>query len=115
MNVNHSEELGNPIPKIQTAKHSGRLQFSDHALSRMIERGISVQRVEEALDCSSVDIIENYYPSSGRTTTACLILGVDGSGTYLHVVVAYPIVEVFTSYEPLPPYWSTPRIRGGRL
>jgi len=49
------EPLSNPIPVIQNAKHSGELLFCEHALQRMLEREISVDQIEQALDCSGVE------------------------------------------------------------
>ena len=106
------DNLANSIPLIQRAKHGGNLQFSSHALLRMFEKSISVERIEQALDCPPVEIIEN-YPQIGREQPECLILGLDSQGRYIHVLVAYPLVEVVTTYEPTPPKWKTPRQRGG--
>ncbi len=105
------DTLSNPIPVIQKAKHSGELLFSYHALRKMIQRQISVDQIEQALDCSGVDIIEN-YPQIGRPSSECLILGIDRGGKCLHMVVAYPTAEVITAYEPASPKWMTPRQRG---
>lgn len=106
------DDINNVIPRIQTAKHSGRLQFSYHAIKRMIERDIKVRRVEEALNCSEAEILEDYDLSTGRTSPACLILGKDSSGTFIHTVVAHQMIEVITAYEPTLPMWKTPRERG---
>ena len=103
--------LSNPIPVIQNAKHSGELLFSYHSLRKMIQRQISVDQIEQALDCSGVEIIEN-YPQIGRPSSECLILGVDRGGKSLHIVVAYPMAEVITTYEPTLPKWITARQRG---
>lgn len=106
-------QLDNPIPAIQNAKHDGRLFFTGHALRRMFERYIKVEHVEEALNCSNVELLEN-YPQTGRPQPECLILGIDGHRRSLHVVVAYPVIEVITTYEPAPPKWNNPRQRGER-
>lgn len=105
------ENLTNSIPLIQRAKHGGQLHFSNHALLRMFEKSIRVEHIEQVLDCPSVEIIEN-YPHTGREQPECLILGADGDGRFIHVIVAYPIVEVVTTYQPSLPKWKTPRQRG---
>ena len=105
--------LENPIPGIQNAKHNGVLLFSSHALTRMMERSIRVDQIEQALNCSEVEIIEN-YPQIGRPSPDCLILGKDYGGLYMHMVVTYPVTEVINAYEPTPPKWITPRKRGER-
>lgn len=106
------DSLANPIPNIQDAKHRDELYFCHHALEKMFERGITLQRVEQALDCVGVEVLES-YPPVGLPSSHCLIIGKDGDGKYLHVVVAYPVrVEITTVYEPLQPKWITPRRRG---
>lgn len=104
-------DLANSIPLIQRAKHGGNLRFGTHALLRMFERRVSVERIEQVLDCASVEVLEN-YPKIGLEQSKCLILGVDDQGIQMHVSVTYPHVEVITMYEPTPPYWITPRQRG---
>ena len=105
------DTLSNPIPVIQNAKHSGELLFCAHALQKMMQREISVDQIEQVLDCSGVEILE-VYPQIGRPSSECLILGVDRGGKSLHIVVAYPMAEVITTYEPTSPKWMTPRQRG---
>jgi len=103
--------LSKPIPTIQGAKHGGALFISSHALQRMMERRITVDQLEQALDCSEVEVLEN-YPQVGRPSSACLILGMYGNGDCVHVVVSYPTVEIITVYPPTPPKWVNPRQRG---
>jgi hypothetical protein len=104
-------DLGNPISAIQRAKHAGKLSFSNHALERMLERYIRVEQIEQALNCSSVQIVENYV-TTGRQESSCLILGLDDTGVNIHILVAYPSIEVITTYEPTLPRWITPKQRG---
>jgi len=107
------ETLVNPIPAIQNAKHNGELLFHSYALRRIIERRLELVHIQQALNCSEAEILEN-YPQVGRPSPECLILGKDGTGRALHVLVAYPQVEVITAYEPTPPKWINPRERGKR-
>ena len=98
---------------IQNYKHNGTLLYHDYALKRMIKRGLGVDDVQQALDCPEVEILEN-YPQVGRPSPECLILGVDDSGRALHILVAYPLAEIITTYEPTAPKWINPRERGER-
>jgi len=107
------EAFANPIPEIQNAKHSGRLLYHNYALRRMIERRLELVRIQQALNCPEAEILEN-YPQVGRPSPECLILGMDGTGRALHILVAYPLAEVITVYEPTAPKWISPRERGKR-
>jgi len=107
------ETLDNPIPVIQNAKHNGRLLYHDYALRRMIERHLESVHIQQALNCSEAEILEN-YPQVGRPSPECLILGIDEAGKTIHILVAYPLAEVITAYEPTLPKWINPRERGKR-
>ena len=107
------ETFANPIPGIQNAKHNGRLLYHSHALRRIIERRLELVHIQQALNCSEAEILEN-YPQVGHPSPECLILGIDGTGRALHILVAYPLTEVVTAYEPTPPKWINPRERGKR-
>ena len=101
-----------PIHLIQNAKHQNALGYIDYALKKMIEREITSDQVEEALNSNSAEILRN-YPQAGRPSPECLILGWHDSGRRpLHVLVAYPEPYVVTAYEPTLPKWRTPRERG---
>jgi hypothetical protein len=107
------ESFTNPIPDIQDAKHKDELLYNSYALRRMLQRDLSVDCVKEALDCPSVEILEN-YPKIGRPSPECLMLGVDDTGKAVHILVAYPVAEVITAYEPTLPRWVNPRERAKR-
>lgn len=107
------EGLGNPIPGIQEAKHNGTLIYNPHGLRRMLERNLTMDCVLQALDCPRVEILEN-NSKIGRQSPDCLLLGTDGTGRVLHVLVAYPQAEVITVYEPTLPKWINPRERAKR-
>lgn len=104
------DTLENPIQAIQHTKHSIGLLYNDHALLRMIQRNITTKQIEQALDCQEAEVLRN-YPRTGRQCPECLILGKEESGKYLHILTAYPVVEVITAYEPIPPKWINPRQR----
>ena len=105
------ESLDNPIPSIQQAKHDIGLLYHSHALLRMIQRSITAEQIEQALDCPNAEVLRN-YPRTGRPCPECVILGEDRTGRNLHILTTYPIVEVITAYEPIPPKWVSPRERG---
>jgi len=107
------EAFANPLPEIQYAKHNGELLYNSYALKRMLERHLTLEQIEQALNFSEAEILEN-YPQIGRPSPECLILGVDGVGKSIHVLVAYPVAEVITAYEPTPPKFTHPRERGER-
>ncbi len=107
------ETFANPIPGILNAKHNGRLLYHSYALKRIIERGLELVHIQQALNCSEVEILEN-YPQVGRPSPECLILGMDETGKAIHILVAYPLAEVITTYEPTLPKWINPRERGER-
>ena len=77
----------------------GKVRWRQHALTRMMERNISRQDVQDVIEHG--EIIENYpdtkpYPS-------CLVFGTI-TGKTLHVVVAFDensgITYIITAYEP---------------
>lgn len=105
------EAFDNPIPAIQNAKHNGELLYNSHALRRMLERHLKLEHIQQVLNCSKAEIIEN-YPQIGRPSPECLILGIDENGRALHVLIAYPQFEVITAYEPTLPKWINLRERG---
>lgn len=104
------EPLKNPLPNIEDAKHDGKLQYCGYALRRMIERGFRTEQIETALNWADVEVLEN-YPQAGRPSPECLILGRDGTGKFIHILVAYPVAEVITVYEPTLPKWKNHRER----
>ncbi len=105
------ESFANPLPEIQNAKHNGELLYHSYALKRMLERHLTLEQIKQALDSSEAEILEN-YPQIGRASPECLILGVDEAGKAIHILVAYPLAEVITTYEPTPPKWISLRERG---
>ena len=107
------ETFANPLPEIQYAKHNGELLYNSYALKRILERHLTLEQIEQALDFSGAEVLEN-YPQVGRLSPECLILGVDGVGKSIHILVAYPLAEVITAYEPTLPKFINPRERGER-
>lgn len=83
---------------------TGRLRWTQHIMTRLIQRNISIKDVVYAL--SAGEIIEEYptdypYPS-------CLILGCSIAGHSLHIVCGIGPEELYliTAYYPDPAVWS---------
>lgn len=102
--------LSDPIPFVQEAKHVGELRYSDHVLRRLIERGITTDTVEEALDSPRVAVLENYLD---QPSPSCMLLGWDYRQTPYHIHVVHDTIVVITVYVPTPPKWVDPWTRGG--
>ena len=94
-----AQNLENPIPSIQEAKHGRHqpiLRYSHHAAAiRMIERGITRSNVEASLNDSNVRILEIY----GDKSPSCRIQGFDETRRPLQVIVAYKVMIVVTVYS----------------
>lgn len=87
------------VIKLQQAAALGKISWQRHALTRMLERGISRQMVLTCL--SDGDVIEVY--EKDKPLPSALLLGFPAGGP-LHVVAAYDetseICYVITVYRP---------------
>ena len=100
------------IGEIQQLCESGIIRWTDHAIKRLIKRGITRSDVIYAL--SNGEIIERYpddypYPS-------CLVLGVTANSRYLHIVCGIGNRElwIISVYYPAPERWADDfRVRKG--
>lgn len=85
--------------KIHQAVNTGKIQWSAHALRKMLERKITREAVKQTLLTGG--FIE-YYPEDQPFPSA-LVLG-SGAGKFIHVVISYDDVRnqlyVITAYEP---------------
>lgn len=83
---------------LRSAAAGGRIQWRRHSLERMLERGITRERVRRAILLG--DVIEVY--AGDRPYPSGLILHVEEDA--LHVVTAYDprsgICHVITTYRP---------------
>jgi len=98
------------IEEIQDKVEAGRIEFSQHATKRSIQRNISVHDVSHAI--ADGVVIEDY--PEDKYGPSCLIFGNDRAGRPLHVHVSYPsrpLVKVITLYEPDPALWINYSIR----
>lgn len=84
-----------------------------HADEAAREDGFTVEDIREAL--LNGELIEN-YPQHPRGA-CCLVYGKVVGGRDMHIVITTDKIppRVITVYEPVPPYWVTPRQRGRRL
>lgn len=87
------------VIKLQQSAALGKISWQRHALTRMLERGISRQMVLTCL--SDGDVIEVY--EKDKPLPSALLLGFPAGGP-LHVVAAYDetseICYVITVYRP---------------
>lgn len=100
----------NIIAEIWKKIQNDEIEFSRHAVDRMLLRHISVQSVYEAI--ASGEIIEDY--PDDKYGASCLILGFTKSNRPLHVQCSYPsrpLVKVITAYEPEMSAWIDYRVR----
>ena len=96
------------ITKIQSKIQKGEYRFSDHAVKRMIKRGIDRHEVEDAI--IKGEMIEEY--PDDKYSPSCLIYGETNDGRNLHVQVSLPpTVVIITTYEPDNSEWIDYKIR----
>lgn len=94
------------IEELQVAIELGNIEWKKHSLERMLERGISRNKIFTVL--LNGEIIERY--GSDQPFPSVLILGFRDNKP-LHVVVAYDsskrFVYVITVYEPTIELWES--------
>jgi len=96
------------IEGIRSAFRTNQAYFTDHALRRLIQRGISDEEVYQAI---LVGMIIEEYPDD-KYGPSCLIYGRTADGRVLHVQCSLPPrVRVVTLYEPDPQEWVDGRTR----
>ena len=92
------------IAAIKNMCHKKALRWTDHMLKRILQRSISMDDVENALN--NGEIIEQYpedYPHP-----SCLVLGMSASDKPIHVVCGLSKTELWliTSYYPDEEEWE---------
>lgn len=93
---------------IQEKIRTGEYRFSEHAIKRMIKRGIDRYEVEEAI--FGGELVETY--PDDKYSPSCLICGKTRGGRALHVQASFPpLVVIVTAYEPDPEEWIEGKIR----
>jgi hypothetical protein len=88
------------------------LRITQHAQEEMTEEDIALENAMEAIRSGA--ILENY--PEHRRGACCLVCGYTRQGRPLHVVctTAQPLLILITVYEPKPPKWVTPTLRGSK-
>jgi hypothetical protein len=83
---------------------AGALRWTDHAVKRLIQRGISQAAVRAVLQ--SGEIIEQY--PSDYPNPSCLVFGMTVENRPLHVVcaVGHHQIWIITAYYPSPDKWE---------
>ncbi len=109
MTESDPRDLNVVVDEIRALAAAQRVRITLHAPQRMVEEGISVDAILEAV--GNGRIVE-YYPRH-RRGPCCLVAGVTEAGRHLHVVctTARPVLIIITAYEPTPPKWATPTQR----
>ena len=99
-------DLDEIMERIRGQVRNGLLRFTLHAYQRMVEEGVGVDEVMEAL--MSGEAIEDY--PEHRRGACCLVCGRTRTGRYLHIVctMGFDVVVIITVYEPREPKWRTP-------
>ncbi len=89
-----------------------QLKISLHATEEAVAENITRPDIEEVM--LNAQLLEDY--PDWWLGPSCLIYGRTNSGRDLHVVASYSElpVTIITVYEPLPPKWITPTLRGGK-
>ena len=93
------------IENIRNYCREGKLRWTQHIIRRMIQRGITMNDVTEAVMAG--EIIEEYpedYPYS-----SCLVLGYSRNNDSVHVVCGINNEELWliTAYYPSSDKWQT--------
>ncbi len=84
------------IAKIKAKIKKGEYRFTIHATERRIERKISKQEIECAIE--SGEIIEEY--DQDKYSPSCLILGYTKRKRPLHIQCSIDPVWIITCYDP---------------
>ena len=94
------------------AVREGQLKISLHAAEEALAECITRPEIEEAM--LNAQLLEDY--PDWWLGPSCLIYGRTERGRDLHIVASYSglPVTIITVYEPRPPKWITPTLRGGR-
>jgi hypothetical protein len=98
------------IHDIQEKFEQDQVEFSKHAVDRMILRHIAVSEVFDAVRNGA--IIEDY--PDDKYGPSCLILGFTRHNRPLHIQSSYPrrpLIKVITVYEPDPDEWLNFTVR----
>lgn len=92
------------IDEICLQLHTGKFQFTRHALKRLVERNIAINEIIETGE--NAIIIEDY--PDDKYSPSCLLLGITINQRFLHLQVSRnnsDILTIITLYDPDPQEW----------
>ena len=94
------------------AARQRQIKISLHAAEEALSEEITRPEIEAAM--VNAQLLEDY--PDWWLGPSCLICGRTDAGRDLHIVASYSDlpVAIITVYEPRPPKWITPTLRGGR-
>jgi hypothetical protein len=97
---------------LKRAVRERQIKISLHAADEALADDITRPEIEAAI--VNAQLLEDY--PDWWLGPSCLICGRTDAGRDLHIVVSYSDlpVTIITVYEPRPPKWATPTLRGGR-
>ena len=101
------------VATIHGLVHAGSMRWTNHILTRILQRGITTTDVTTSL--LSGEIIEQY--PSDYSNPSCLVLGIDVQQLRLHIVCGVSQNELWliTAYRPNPSEWESDfKTRKGR-
>jgi hypothetical protein len=89
-----------------------QIKISLHAAEEALAEEITRPEIETVM--LNAQLVEDY--PDWWLGPSCLICGRTDAGRDLHIVASYSglPVTIITVYEPRPPKWITPTLRGGR-
>lgn len=96
---------------MQEAIATGNYRISLHARVEAYAENINLAEIKQAIANGS--ILEDYLED--KRGHSCLVYGQTAEGRSIHIVVSVwqTPVTIITVYEPKPPKWITPVMRGG--
>ena len=106
-------ELKSALTQIKSQAAAGQIRLTQHAAEEMAEEEVSLDELLQAI--KNAEMLE-HYPEH-RRGACCLVNGRTNRGRFLHVVctTAQRVLVLITVYEPKPPKWKTPTMRGEKL
>ena len=104
--------LERALDRIRSQARKGEIRITAHAHQEMVEENITTDELLQALEKGKV--LENY--PEHRRGACCLLSGFTAFKRPIHVVctTGRELLIVITAYEPRPPKWRTPTVRGGQ-
>ena len=96
---------------LKQAVQQRQIKISLHAADEALAEEITRPEIEAAM--LNAQVLEDY--PDWWLGPSCLIYGRTDAGRDIHIVLSYSglPVTIITVYEPLPPRWLTPTLRGG--